>query len=44
MIVIWILINGIQDITLKNYEQNSLFDDKGIKVKVKEISKQSAKK
>ena len=43
MIVIWILINGLQDITMKNYENNSIKDDKVTKTK-KEISKPTAKK
>ncbi|VVC25973.1 Hypothetical protein CINCED_3A011321 [Cinara cedri] len=43
MIVIWVLINGLQDITLKNYEHNSIRDDKIIKTKGKEILKSSTK-
>lgn len=44
MIVIWVLINGLQDITLRNYEQNSVKDDKITKIKGKEISKAPPKK
>jgi len=43
MIAIWILINGLQDITIKNYENNSIKDEKVTKTK-KEISKPPAKK
>ncbi|XP_026807089.1 E3 ubiquitin-protein ligase UBR4 isoform X1 [Rhopalosiphum maidis] len=42
MIAIWILINGLQDITLKNYENNSIKDGKVTKTK-KETSKPLAK-
>jgi len=41
MIAIWILINGLQDITSKNYENNSIKDGKKTK---KEISKPLVKK
>jgi len=44
MIVIWVLINGLQEITLKNYEQHSLKDDKITKIKGKEVSKSPIKK
>lgn len=44
MIAIWILINGLQDMTSKNYELNVLKDEKVIKVKGKETFKSSAKK
>lgn len=43
MIAIWILINGLQDITSKNYENNSIKDGKITKTK-KEISKPLVKK
>lgn len=41
MIVIWVLINGLQEITFKNYEQNSIKD---IKIKGKEVLKVPIKK
>lgn len=41
MIVIWVLINGLQEITFKNYEQNSIKD---IKIKGKEVLKIPIKK
>lgn len=43
MIVIWILINGLQDITVK-HEQNSTKEDKITKVKGKETIKTPIKK
>lgn len=43
MIAIWILINGLQDITLKNYENSTIKDSKVSKTK-KETSKPLAKK
>lgn len=36
MIVIWILIKDLQEVTLKHYEQNYIKDDKITKVKGKE--------
>lgn len=36
MIVIWILINDLEDMTLKYYEQNYLKDNKITKIKGKE--------
>jgi len=44
MIIIWVLINGIQEITLKNYEQNITKDNKITKIKVKELLKAPIKK
>ncbi|XP_025419971.1 protein purity of essence-like [Sipha flava] len=43
MIVVWILINGLQDKTLKNYEQNIIKDSLVNKTKVKDLSKSSTK-
>jgi hypothetical protein len=44
MIVVWILINGLQDKALKNYEQNIIKDSLVNKNKVKDLSKSSTKK
>lgn len=42
MIAIWVLINGLQEITLKNYAQHLLKDEQVLINKVKEVSKSSS--
>lgn len=43
-IVVWILINGLQDITLKNYKQNIVKDPITNKTRGKDVSKSFSKK